>query len=355
MNNLKLQHYFLAIVLLGVLVLTFLVFRPFLGVLAMAAVFAVIFQPIYRWMLSRLGGGGNRRGWASLFTVIAATILVLIPLTLLGAQIVREAGQLYDSLADGTGQSYMEAALLGIERLMGQYFPQTQGLAAEVSANIGSYLRQGALWLVQNLGAAFSGIATLLVGFIIFFIALFYFLRDGKEFKAAIVKLSPLPDGDDESIFARLELAVNSVVRGNLTIAIIQGVLTAIGFTIFGVPNAVLWGTVAAIAALIPGFGTGLVILPAIIYLFVSSNDLSWVGLLLWGIVAVGLIDNFLGPRLIGRGAKLHPLFILLAVVGGIAFFGPIGVFLGPLTLSLLFALLLIYSDAAGGNGSAAA
>ena len=151
-------------------------------------------------------------------------------------------------------------------------------------------------------------------------------------------------DIHDETIFNKLALAINSVVRGNLAVAIIQGILTAVGFTIFGVPNAVLWGSVAAITALIPGIGTALVIFPAIIFLFISGEALSAFGLLLWGVMAVGLIDNFLGPKLASRGMRLHPFLILLSIFGGIGFFGPIGFLLGPIILSLLFALLEIYS-----------
>lgn len=98
-------------------------------------------------------------------------------------------------------------------------------------------------------------------------------------------------------------------------------------------------------AALIPGIGTALVLTPAIMFLFLKGEVFSGVGLIAWGMGAVGLVDNFLGPKLVGRGMRLHPLIILLSVLGGIGFFGPIGFLLGPLTISLLFALLNIYSS----------
>ena len=104
----------------------------------------------------------------------------------------------------------------------------------------------------------------------------------------------------------------------------------------------------AAIAALIPSVGTALVFVPAIILLFISGQIFAAFGLLLWGALAVGLIDNFLGPKLIGRGMHLHPLLVLFSVLGGIVFFGPIGFVLGPIILSLLFALLDIYSYMVG-------
>lgn len=68
------------------------------------------------------------------------------------------------------------------------------------------------------------------------------------------------------------------------------------------------------------------------------------VGLLVWGVVAVGLVDNFLGPKLVGRGMQLHPLAVFIAVLGGLAFFGPLGFILGPLVMSVCLALIDIYA-----------
>ena len=186
------------------------------------------------------------------------------------------------------------------------------------------------------------------MGVFIFLVALYYLFKDGHKLKKAVVALSPLRDIYDETIFSKLALAINSVIRGSLTVALVQGILTAVGFAIFGVPNATLWGSVAAIAALIPGIGTALVLLPAIFYLFFNGETFFAVGLFLWGMTAVGLIDNFLGPKLVERGIRLHPFLILLSILGGISFFGPLGFLLGPLALSLFFVLLEIYFDEQG-------
>jgi predicted PurR-regulated permease PerM len=212
----------------------------------------------------------------------------------------------------------------------------------EFSLNFDKYLEQGLDWLLKNIGGLFSNITKMILNFFIFLIALYYLLKDGQRLKKTIVDLSPLADADDEKIFNMLELAVNSVIKGNLTVAVIQGGLTAVGFAVFGVPNAVLWGTVTSIAALIPGFGTSLVIIPAILFLFFNNEVFHAVGLFVWGGVAVGLIDNYLGPKLVGRGIQMHPFIIFLSVMGGIGFFGPIGFLLGPLTMSLLFAFFEI-------------
>lgn len=335
-------QYFLLLLLAGTLVLTYFIFEPFLSALILAAVFAVILQPVYR----RVHGEMPR--WpsaAALATVLISLVCILVPLGLIGTQIGFEAASLYTSLADGSAQAQLTSFLQSLERMAGVYVPGAESISTQLSDNIATYARAALTWLLSHLGAAFSGVASLLTSLFIFFVALYYLLRDGARVKQALVELSPLRDSYDESVFHKLELAVNSVIKGNLMIALIQGVLSAIGFTIFGVPHPVLWGTVTAIAALIPAVGTGLVFIPIILFILVTGNTFGAIGLAIWGVLAVGLIDNLLAPRLIGSGMKLHPLLVLLSVIGGITFFGAVGIFLGPLSLSLLFAFLSIYRD----------
>ncbi len=338
MNDSKTQFYFLLAILAGTSLIVFFIFRPFLYALILAAVFTVVFQPLHQKMLSYTR---HRHGVAALCTTAIIIIVILTPFIFLGTQIFHEAQQLYSSLADNGGKETILNIFNGLVSSFQGFFPTTSAF----SISPDQYLKQGLGWLLQNLGAIFSNFTKILISSFIFLIALYYLLKDGHTLKKKIIALSPLTDTNDEAIFKKLELAVNSVIKGNLTIAFIQGVLTAVGFAIFGVPNAVLWGTVTAVAALIPGIGTALVLIPAIIFLFLSGNTLSALGLLAWGVTAVGLIDNFLGPKLVGRGMQMHPLIVFLSVIGGIIFFGPIGFLLGPLTASLLFALLDIYSS----------
>jgi predicted PurR-regulated permease PerM len=148
---------------------------------------------------------------------------------------------------------------------------------------------------------------------------------------------------DDSHIFIKLEQAVKSIFVGSMSVAILQGISIGLSFNIFGVPNPALWGSIAAIAALIPGIGTSLVLVPGILYLFITGNTGPAIGQAIWGITAIIVIDNMLGSYLVNRGIKIHQFVILLSVLGGIVFFGPIGFVLGPLVLAFLFSLLEIY------------
>lgn len=337
-DNEKFHLRFLLVFLAIVAVLAFFVFRPFLFSLVLAIIFAVVFQPFYQRILKILG---QRQALAALISTATIIIFILTPLTFLGVQILRESQQLYFFLTENSSKDVIFNIFKDLIDKAQQLFPGASDFSFSFDTN--QYLKNGTTWLLKNLGAIFSNLAQLLVNSFIFLIAFYYLLKDGQKLRKVIVELSPLGSAEDETILKKLELAINSVVKGNLIIAIIQGASTAIGLTLFGVPNPVLWGTVAAITALIPGVGTSLVLVPSIAFLFLSDKIIPAAGLVVWGVVAVGLIDNFLGPRIVGRGMRLHPLLVILSVLGGVAFWGPVGFLLGPLAISLFFALLDIY------------
>ncbi|KKR31724.1 MAG: hypothetical protein A2860_01145 [Candidatus Levybacteria bacterium RIFCSPHIGHO2_01_FULL_37_33] len=336
MKHSKTELYFLITLLSGIFILSFFIFKPFIFALILAIVFATVFDPIHKKALIITR---ERKGLAALLTTFFVLVVVVVPLIFLGIQVFQEATELYSFLIENSGEVDISSnASLAIQNL-------TSFSPARVnSLDVNLYLKQGLNWLLQHLGPLFAGFAKVIISIFIFLFALYYLFKDGHKLKKTVIALSPLQDIHDETIFNKIAIAINSVVRGNLTIAVIQGILTAVGFTIFGVPNPFLWGSVAAISALVPSIGTALVLLPAILFLYFSGETFSALGLFLWGMMAVGLIDNFLGPKLVERGMRLHPFLILLSIFGGISFFGPLGFLLGPLVLSLLFALLEIYS-----------
>jgi len=335
-KNQKPQFYFLLFLLVVIIILSFYVLRPFASVFILAVIFTVIFYPLYRKILKYCL---NHESLAAFLTTIVVAVIILTPLTFLGARILQEVRQLYVSLIEGGGKDNFINIFNGLSESIRHYFLLPQSF----SIDFGQYLKDALNWMLNNLGALFSNFANLLGVTFIFLISFYYLLKDGQKLKQAVIKYSPLADTDDEMILNKLELAVSSVVKCNFTIAFLQGFLTTIGFTIFSVPNAILWGVAASLASLIPSVGTSLVFIPAIILMYFSGHVFSAIGLIFWGALAVGMIDNFLGPKLIGRGMKLHPLLVLFSVIGGAVFFGPIGFILGPIILSLLFALLHIY------------
>jgi predicted PurR-regulated permease PerM len=337
-----LRPYFLILSVVGAIVLATAVLWPFLKPLALAVIFAVVLEGLYTRISHALGGWPST---SALLTVIVSVLLILLPLSLVGVLVANEAHSLYVSLDAGAGQGAFTNLFLRANDTFGAIIPGFGEFTRGVSTDLDTYMREVLQWIAGHAGDIFSSVSRLLLSSLIFFIALYYLLRDGKRVRHILIALSPLSDKEDKGVFDRLELAINSIIKGNFVIALVQGLLTTLGFLLFGIPNAILWGMVAAIAALIPGIGTALVFAPAVAFLFLTGTTIQAFGLLIWGALAVGLIDNLLGPKLVGRGMKLHPLLVLLSVLGGLALFGPIGIFLGPLSVSFLFALLSIYAD----------
>jgi len=335
MSNTKQSLYFFLIFLVASFVVVYLIIQPFLSPLILAAVFAFLFQPIYQRLLYLLR---KRKSLAAFATTIIAIILVILPVIVLGTQIFKESSQLYRSLVIEGGNGFVDS----IENVVNQT-RAILPIPSNFEIDVGEYTRRGLEVLIQNFGIIFSSFAKILLSVFVFLMAFYYLVRDGHRLKDYFVDLSPLPDEDDKLIVSRLKLAVSAAVKGNLAIGLIQGALTALGFAIFWVPNAVLWGSVAAITALIPGIGTTIVITPAVIFLFFTDNLFGSAGLLIWGVGAVGMVDYFLGPRLVGHGMEMHPLAVFLAVLGGLAFFGPLGFLFGPLALSVCLVLIDIY------------
>jgi len=316
-------------------VIVYFIIQPFLAALVMAAIFAFIFQPVYRRFMSLTR---NRSGISALMSTATAIILVILPIIFLGTLILKESSDLYHDLAGGD-----RSGLISVAEGILEQARATITIPETFKVDFNQYIRQGLEVLVRNLGVIFSSFAGMLINSVVFLIAFYFFLKDGGKLKDYLVTLSPLDDKDDEFIVSKLRLAISATIKGSLTIGLIQGTLTGIGFAIFGVPNPVLWGSVAAVAALIPGVGTSLVLIPGIIYMFLTGNLFGGFGLLVWGLLAVGLIDNLLGPKLIGNGMQLHPLAVFLSVLGGLAFFGPMGFILGPMAMSVAMALIDIY------------
>ncbi len=342
MDIYKIRPYFLLGIIVGVIVLLFFILKPFLIPLSLAAMFAVVFNPVYQYLLQKMNG---RSALAALVTVLVATVCAVVPLSFLVIRVVAEGQHILTLLSNGSGLEYLQTAFLYVGELFNRYLPSAGQFSATMASSIDSYAKDALSLIVSNVGGLFSSVAQILFSLLIFLISLFYLLRDGEQLRKTLVHLSPLADRDDDLVLNKLKLAVNSVVRGNFTVVLVQALLAVVGLSLFGVPNPVLWGMVAGLAAFIPGLGSSLVLLPAAGFLVITGDVWPAVGLVVWAVAVVGLIDNLLAPKLVGRGAQLHPLIVLLSVLGGLAFFGPAGLFLGPLSASLLFALLMIYLD----------
>ena len=324
-----------------VLVLLYFIFQPYLAALFFALVFYIVFEPVYHFF-SRFCFG--KKSIAAFLTIVSILVIIFFPFIFFGYFLFEDALDLYGRLQNGQIESgVIPRAFASLEEIITRYIPAA-------SVNIEEYVNGALGSVLSNLSSFFSKFFGVLIQLVITLFALFFFFKDGAHFKEKLYAASPLSDTYDKQIWTKVRLAVNSVVRGSLSVALIQGMLTGLGFALFGVPSPFVWGAMAAVAALIPAVGTALVLIPAILYLFFTGDTTHAIGLLVWGVVAVGLIDNFLGPIFIKRGIKIHPLLILLSVLGGLSFFGPVGFLAGPVILSVFLTMLELFPAIIGGG-----
>lgn len=334
----RLQLVFFILFVLLVLSLNVAIFLPYASILFLALVFAIMFDPLYEWLRKTT----RKETISALLSVFIVFLFIVGPVFLFGTILFQEALDLYSLFLEKeyTNSSYKDF-LSAINAFIANLFPGVDVGALEL--NMAGYLEKSLSWVVDHTSVLFTGAFKVFVSLFLMLLMLFYFFKDGKKFVSSVVELSPLDDSYDKKIISRIFSSVNAVVRGHIVIGIIQGTLAGIGFAIFGVPSPVLFGTLAGLASFIPTIGTTLIILPAILFLFFLGSVGSALGLLIWGILAVGMVDNLLGPVLIQKGLKIHPLLILLSALGGLSLFGPIGFLAGPVCLSILFALLDIF------------
>lgn len=333
MQQEKIRIIFFVTLLLAISLLAFFIFLPYVGAIAIAGTLAIIFESLYTKLIRLF----RTEALAALFTVILVTIIVLIPLALIANTVIVQAGQLYsDITSDNQSADFIRHAEALIQEKLRAFDPA-------ISFDFAQGIKQILGYIINQSGSLFSGIMSFVFDTLLVVLMFFYFLKDGAKLRRIIISFSPLPDTDDAEILAKLKHAVRSVMFGTLALAIIHGVLTGIGFYMFGIPNGALWGTISGVATIIPVIGAVVVFIPAIAYLFFIGNITGAVGMIVWTVLILTLVHSILLPKLIQRGIHLHPVVILLSVFGGLSLFGIIGFLLGPLVLSLCATLFALY------------
>ncbi len=326
------EKYFFFGLFFVVIALSAFVFRPFLAVIAVGASLAVVMHPVYEWINNKITK--NRLWLAALITVVLFLIILCIPLVGLISIIIHQSQNAYATIiASQDANSLIESINTSIRN----YLPA--GLDFDLKAQLVSLFGT----LASNVKNIFTATLATVFSFLLVILTLFYFLKDGSEWRKSLMVLSPLADSDDQKIITKMSSSINAVMKGYLLIALCQGIMMGLGMFIFGIPNAALWGVVTGIASLVPTIGTTLVSVPAILFLLYFGHTGSAIGLGIWSLTLVGTIDNFLSPLVIGKSTSIPPLLILFSVLGGISLMGPIGILLGPLIISLLYALISIY------------
>ena len=327
----RLENLSLPILLMGASLLLFFVFAPFLSLLSLAAVFSILLHRPYERLTRLLGG------WKNLSATLMVGIMLIFfitPLFFLGMQIYHEASGLYTGI-QGNGTHYVHSVQVLIETPLRQLFP---GFTFDLNSYIGNVLMS----ISNNLGSLVYQTLYIIFETFLMLLAFFFFLRDGRGLLSSFIKVSPLGQETTREVLAKMYQTITSVIRGTFINALIRWVGIWAAFSLFNIPNAILWSSIGGIVGAIPGLGTPFAFIPAIVYLYLEGNMFSAVALALSGIIIIVLVDNVLTSYFFGKGLEVSPLFVLFSILGGIIFFGPLGFILGPLVLSVFLSVFRV-------------
>ncbi len=304
-----------------------LALAPYATGLIGAVVLYVIFAPLNGALRKHLSPGLT----ASLITGLAL-ILVLVPGFSFAGLIVSQAQE----MASGVVQSPL------LKRL-GDPHLRVAGFA------IGPRLATLGETLVTWMGSsAFGLIGTatrLALNLTIAFFTFYFLLLRPQESWELVNPYIPFSEENTERLRQRFRDVTNSTLVGTLLVAMAQGALVAAAFAVVGLSNAVFWGAVTAIFAILPLVGSGLIWGPGAISLALDGRYAAAVGMAIFGIVIVGMVDNILRPFVYRRWAQIHPLVTLIGAIGGVRYFGVLGILIGPLGLSYFFELIRMYHE----------
>lgn len=317
--------------------------KPFVKPIVFAAVMAIVFYPMHARISARVRG----QNLAALLSTLAVLIIVFIPVAGLGSAVTREMSQAYESLslrsaAGGGWVPYVTQELQKPLNLIGRHV-DLSGL--NLRAELQSRLEQLSAGIVRSVAQVATNLGSFLFDTAISFFTLFFLFREGRRLRRTIADVLPLDKARTERLFTSISDTIVANVYGVLAVALAQGFLMGVSFLVLGLNSPILWGMVTAVCSLIPLVGTALVWLPATAILAASGHWVKALILLGWSAGFVSMVDHAVRPYVIGGRAKMNTLFVFFSLLGGIKAFGILGVFVGPLVVSITFALLSILRE----------
>lgn len=316
-------------------VLAWFVVRPFLSYLAMGLVVAYLLRDPFEG-LARVT---RRPRLSAAVLVVVVLLLILGPVALLASLLAAE-------LARFAATFSVEALRVDLVEAFGR-FGLPAANATEALDLAAAQARAWAVGLAQDMLSAGVGVV---LGLFVFFFALYYGMVEGRRWVRFLRHAVPLSRARLDRLLGEAGRALDAVFKGELGIALVQGALATAGWWLFGYPNPLLWGLVATILAVIPWTGAPFVMVPVGIWDALHGHPVRGIAFVAYAVVLVGTVDNFLRPFVIGRTGEIHPALVLIGIVGGLVAFGFAGLFLGPLVLVLLRAVLVAWAEEPGGR-----
>ena len=307
---------------------------PFHDAILSALVIAIALHPMHQWIAERVAS----RNTAAALSTSAAVLLVLVPAVVLVTLVTGEIRDLYRGLQSIAWPELLDRPLTWISSRFGWEKPQLEELLrARLEGAAGFALRAGSSFL----SGATAGIAQLFLSFVV----LFFVFREGIALRRWIEVATPIPTEQMRRLTGTIGAAITANVHGVLAVAIAQGMLTSIGLWFCGVPSPLFWGSVTMLTSTVPFIGSAAVWVPAAGYLLWTGAWGKAILLTAWGALVVGMADNVVRPLILSQHLRTNGLFIFFALLGGVEAFGFLGIFLGPVILSVTIALISLWRE----------
>ncbi|MFC5608233.1 AI-2E family transporter [Variovorax soli] len=326
------------------------VLLPFAGAVMWSVALAILFTPVYRRLVHRMKG---RRNLAALVTLTVALVIVILPLVAIVMSLVGEAANVSQRMRSGD---------MSFTRYLQQMINAIPRWAMDLLDRIGLGDLEAMLDKVaQGAAAASQQIATralavgqntfeFLVSFGLMLYMLFFLLRDGRQLSATIRDALPLARPHANFLLDKFITVVRATVKGNIVVAVVQGLIGGLAFWGLGVQGALVWGVVMTILSLLPAVGAALIWGPVAVYFLATGSVWQGVTLTLIGVFVISLIDNVLRPVLVGKDTQMPDYIVLMSTVGGLALFGINGFVIGPVIAAMFMAAWHVFAATEAGR-----
>jgi len=327
------------LVLLAVVTVAFgWVLFPFFGAVMWGLALAILFTPIYRRLLRKMGG---RRNLAALTTLLMAMVVVIIPLVAVSLSLVEEVSLLSQKVRSGdiSFANYFQQVVNAIPQwalsLLDRFgLGNVEGLIKQVS----QAAARGSQAIAAHAVAIGQNTFEFIISFSLMLYLLFFLLRDGAELSKTIRAALPLAKPHTHYLLNKFTTVIRATIKGNVAVAAAQGIIGGLTFSLMGLQGSLLWGALMAFLSLLPAIGAALIWGPVAIYFLAVGAIGKGLGLIFVGVFVIGLVDNILRPLLVGKDTQMPDYVVLMSTIGGIALFGINGFVIGPVIAALFMA-----------------
>ena len=340
----RIEHQGFLLLLVAITLAFAWVLQPFYGAILWAIVVSVLFAPVYRRLLARMG---DRRSLAAAVTLLIVIAIVILPLTMVATSLIQEATGLVTKIQSGEYnfgnylQQILDALPAWAKGLIERFnLTDFSGLREQLKDGL---MKGGQVLAPQALSIGMNTFEFVIQSGIMLYL-LFFLLRDGRALAERIKEAIPLRTDQKSALFAKFADVVRATVKGGIVVAIVQGALGGVAFWFLGIHAALLWAVLMAFLSLVPAVGAALVWLPVAIYFLATGAIWQGIGLILYGVLVIGLVDNVLRPMLVGKETKLPDYVVLISTLGGIEVFGLNGFVIGPLIAAMFMVSWEIFS-----------